>query len=196
MQYLMTDIKKYGGFKMYYVFMDTETGGLSSDIHSLLQVAMLITDDNFNLIEELHLYTKPDDGNYVIKKEAVSVNGFNFSEHENVAVTYSQMIEIIKSFLGKYNDQPVQLVGWNIQFDVDFIKKHIDLNAFFGHRYIDVMSLYLFLKIIDKDIPAGNSLVSASKYFQYNTKDSHNALIDASLTKMVFYDILKLLRGQ
>lgn len=174
---------------MYYVFVDTETGGLSPDIHSLLQVAFLLTDENFNLIEELHLYTKPDNGNYVLTKKAVELNGFNISDHEKVAVNYTQMKKIIRSFLDKYGG-PFQIVGWNVHFDIGFLSKYIELR----YRFIDVMSLYLSLKLVNVIESEGNSLVSAAKYFQYNTHDAHNALIDASLTRSVFCDIIDILK--
>ena len=45
-----------------YLFLDNEMGGLEKEQYSLLTSYLLATDDNFNVIAELDLRLKPNDG--------------------------------------------------------------------------------------------------------------------------------------
>jgi hypothetical protein len=40
-------------------------GGLEREKYSLLSVYLMATDDKFNVIGDLYLYLKPDDGIYI-----------------------------------------------------------------------------------------------------------------------------------
>src|SRR5690606_25809510 len=71
--------------------LDVETGGTVVGKHSLLTLYICVINEEFQVIDELDLKLKPDDGNYVVDREALEINGINLDEHDKdpATVTYS-----------------------------------------------------------------------------------------------------------
>ena len=71
-----------------YAFIDTETGGLSTAC-SLLEVAAVITDTDFNEVASFYVKTKPEDGDrsvYKVQVGALKVNQIDLVSHDKQAV--------------------------------------------------------------------------------------------------------------
>lgn len=72
-----------------YLFFDCETGGIGPD-YSLLTCYLLVTDNQFNVIDDLYLYLKPDDGIFKVCAEALNVNRIDLKVHGTKAITYKE----------------------------------------------------------------------------------------------------------
>lgn len=74
---------------MKYLVLDTETGGIGPEV-SLLSAYFRVLDENLNLLDELELFLKPNDGLYKVTAEALGINKIDLVEHEKKAITYRE----------------------------------------------------------------------------------------------------------
>jgi hypothetical protein len=155
-----------------YLPFDTETGGLTKD-SSLLSVHFAVCDSDFNIIDELELFTKPNDGQYNVAAQALEVNGISLIEHDKVAKTYSEAGQELRNFLWKYSVNgkfKLVPVGKNIGFDVIKVTDNLlgmkTWNQFVSYRLYDITGLVMFLKRIGKlSQDAPDSLSGIAQYF-------------------------------
>lgn len=85
---------------MKYIVIDTETGGIGRDV-SLLSAYFGVLDENFNLLDELELFVRPDNHIYQVTAEALGINKINLVEHEKKAVTYKEAGTKLFNFIEK-----------------------------------------------------------------------------------------------
>ena len=189
-----------------YLFMDNEMGGLERDRHSLLTVYLMMTDDNYNVIGDLYLYLKPDDGTYKVCGEAMAVNKINLLEHDKKAITYKEGGTKLYNWLKSLTDNgkvKATVVGHGIYGDIDWIVYHLMSRASFenftSYRKLDTSSTCQFLKscgLFPEDV--SGSLESLAKHFNINqhTGDDiqfHDAKFDTEITFKVFLALRKLM---
>jgi hypothetical protein len=155
-----------------YLPFDTETGGLTEE-SSLLTAHFAVCDSDFNVIDELGLATKPNDGQYNVAAEALTVNKINLIEHDKVAKTYSDAGQELRNFLWKYSQNgKIKLVpvGKNVGFDVIKINNTIlgkkTWSVFTSYRLYDITGLVIYLKRKGKlPLDAPDSLSGLGEYF-------------------------------
>lgn len=173
---------------MRYAFIDTETGGLNPLLHSLLSVAVVITDSNLNIIDEFSALTLPDNQVYKVTARALQVNNINIYGHYETAQTLATVSLALSTFLGQYTKDGLVPAGWNLQFDRGFIDEYlfIDWPRIFERRELDASSVLRFLQLCG-DLPVElGSLSSCVKHFELGEQE-HDALGDCKLT----VDVLK-----
>jgi len=155
-----------------YLGMDTETGGLTKD-SCLLTAHFAVCDYQFNIIDELELFTKPNDGQYNVAAQALEVNGIDLINHDKRAQTYSEAGQELRNFLWKYSQNgKVKLVpvGKNVGFDVIKVTDNLlgmkTWNQFVSYRLYDITGIVLYLKRTGK-LPqdAPDSLSGLAQYF-------------------------------
>lgn len=182
-----------------YLFMDTETGGLTPD-RSLLTASFIPVDKNFGIMPltyfdplmqrtehaecGLYLAIKPE--TYVIDQEALAVNKINIAEHERDAVPIDMARRLIASFVeaarkesGKKYLVPA---GHNVAFDVQFLKAHIftedEWDKLFTYPMLDTAAAARFLNAAGA-IDGGYSLTAMrSKFLSDDFGVAHNAEVD------------------
>lgn len=93
---------------MKYLVTDVETGGFEGT--SLLSAYFGVLDENLNLLDELELFVRPDNRQYVVTAEALAINKINLIEHEKKAVTYKEAGTLLFNFLQK-NSTNVQYIN-------------------------------------------------------------------------------------
>lgn len=184
-----------------YVFIDTETGGTDPNKHSLLSVGLCIWDIDKNIIDNKEIFIKND--NYTITKKAQKINKFNLIEHNNKAIGPNEAIKEMLDFCYKYIDvnTAIPIVGHNIQFDVNFLKKlfkdnNRSFNQYFSHRYIDTYSVFktcVLAGLINENL---NSSAEAFSYFGIRVNRRHSALGDCIATVELYENLLNLLSKQ
>jgi len=81
------------------LFIDTETGGLDPDKHSLLSLAMVVWED-MEIIDSQEILI--NDGILSVTKEALSINKIDIEKHKQSAMTSSQAMDAIFLFIGKH----------------------------------------------------------------------------------------------
>jgi DNA polymerase III epsilon subunit-like protein len=114
--------------KARYIAFDCETGGKTVET-SLLTVYFGILDEDFNLIDELYLYLKPNNGApFVVEGEGLGVNRINLTEHEKIAITLSEGGQQLVALLRKHNpdyENKLTPIGHNVSFDLGHIWAHL-----------------------------------------------------------------------
>ena len=165
------------------MFLDVETGGLNPDENALLSVGFVITDTNYNILFEDEVYTK--DLYRKIDREALEKNGIDVNAVLNEGLTSDELYEYFKALKKRFNTDKFILFGWNIQFDVAFLRRFLGFERFneiFDYMPVDIASVYFCYA---KEL---TSLRKAVTTLSPEWKDAnfHNALTDAKATLEVW----------
>lgn len=182
-----------------FVFIDTETGGINPQKHSLLQIGLIVWDVADGIIGHNLFFIKND--KYCITKEAQKINKFSKKAHEERAIAPQKVIKEIILFLRNFFPENtfIPLIGHNVQFDISFLKKffknnHRSYNRLFSHRAIDTYSVFKTLVLAGKIDVCLNSSSDAFKYFKITVNERHNALSDCFATVRLYQELLKLIK--
>jgi hypothetical protein len=115
-----------------FLAFDTETGGLTPK-QDLLTFYGAMMDENYQILEELDLKLKPNDGRLPnVEVGALKVNGIDIQKHlaDPTTVDYATggklLKEMIKRHLkknGRYSN--ILSYGYNIFFDEVFVKAYL-----------------------------------------------------------------------
>jgi oligoribonuclease (3'-5' exoribonuclease) len=185
-----------------YLILDNEMGGTEKEKHSLLTSYFIVTDNKFNIINELSLEMKPNDGNYILTGDSMNVNRIDLKVHDRLAKTYKESGTILYNWLKELTDDgknKFRAIGLGIHGDIDWITYYlINRNSwekFVFYQKIEISSITQFLKIcgLFPDDVSG-SLESLSKYFgiEFNENDAHSAKYDTQKTMEVYKNLVKL----
>lgn len=187
--------------KSRYVFIDTETGGTDPDKHSLLSIGVCIWDIQYGILDHKEFYVKNNE--YIVTKHAQEMNKFNLNIHKSKAIPPIDIINTLIDFCRNYfpDNVAIPIIGHNIQFDVNFLKKlfkdnNRSFNQYFSHRYIDTYSVFktcVLAGLIDKNL---NSSADAFSYFGIKVKERHSALGDCIATVELYEKLLALLSNK
>ena len=182
-----------------FVFIDTETGGINPQKHSLLQIGLIVWDVVDGIIDHRLFFIKNDE--YCITKEAQRINKFLKREHEKRAFSPQKVIREMTFFLREYFPQNtlIPVIGHNVQFDISFLKEFFknnrrSYNRLFSHRAIDTYSVFKTLVLAGKIDMCLNSSSDAFKYFRITVNERHNALSDCFATVQLYEKLLIMFR--
>lgn len=181
---------------MKYLFCDIESGGPELE-HSLLSAYFVVIDENLQTVYgELDIKSKPDDGNYLVRGEALGINRIDLVQHDKEAITESKAATLLYEFLEQHAPNgSIKLMpgGHGIEKDITFIKAHLtkNFNKFVSYRYLDTGCIVQFLKLTGK-VPRdlGGSLKELGEYFEVSMSGLHTAKGDTWAT----IEVLKKLR--
>lgn len=178
------------------LFIDTETGGLNPNKHSLLSLAMVVW-ENFEIIDSQEILI--NDGKFCVTEEALSINKIDIEEHKISAIPSSQAIEKILLFISRHFPQQrnITLAGHNVHFDVNFLRFFFSQNNeyfsnIFSHRIIDTSSILYYLYIAGHLKQRAISSDEAFNLFNIEVEGRHTALGDARATAQLFTKLLYL----
>ncbi|PLW91981.1 MAG: hypothetical protein C0592_13145 [Marinilabiliales bacterium] len=178
------------------LFIDTETGGLNPDKHSLLSLAMVVW-ENMKIIDSQEILI--NDGELCVTKEALAVNKIDIEKHKETAISPSEAIEKMTSFIGKHfpGHKKITLAGHNVHFDANFLKVLLSknghsFNSFFSHRIIDTSSILYYLYLSGHIMQKAISSDEAFDLFEIEVEGRHTALGDAIATAKLFNKLLDL----
>lgn len=183
---------------MKLLALDTETTGLDPEFHDVLTAYFAVLDHNLNVVADLDLKLKPDNGIFEnVQEEAMRVNKINLEEHlaDPETITYSQaklkLAKFLMDNLENKKGKTLQPAGHNVNFDLDMINEHIMDKATWGklvhYRAVDTMPVTSFLKLIGWWGEEIGSLVSIVKYLGLPMRNAHNAKADTHM----FIDVLR-----
>lgn len=155
-----------------YIPFDTETGGIGPEV-SLLTAHFAVCDKDLNIIDELDLAIKPNNGLYTLTAEALTINKIDIIAHDKIAITESAAGARLRDFIWKHSQNgKVKLipVGKNIAFDVKKVNDKIlgekTWNMYVSYRTYDITSLIFTAKRKGKlAADAPESLEGLAKYF-------------------------------
>jgi DNA polymerase III epsilon subunit-like protein len=177
------------------LFIDTETGGLDPEKHSLLTASFVVYEDGeIKAAAEWRIKHK----DYIVNAAALKINNIDLVEHDSKAsekqFVVEEMIEFIIQFFGA--EKPV-IAGHNIQFDINFIAKLFkECKEFWpkyaSHRTIDTCGILRFLYHagkIQEDVAASDK---AFKYFGIEVAERHTAYGDVCATVELYKILLEI----
>lgn len=183
------------------LFVDTETGGLDPQKHSLLSIGMVVWDEVSGEIFSDEIYIQSE--TYNVTKSAARINHFDEDSHRSIASPPYRAIEQFFKIKEKYFEgyTSIPLAGHNIVFDAQFIKQLFlscgrSYEKLFSHRMVDTYSIIKFLSDSQIIPQAVNSSASAFKYFGISVIGRHTALGDARATMQLYSKAVELLKQQ
>jgi DNA polymerase III epsilon subunit-like protein len=182
-----------------YLFMDTETGGLTPE-HSLLTVSVIPVDKDFQIVpvdyydpffnQTTHtdsgIYVAIKSDTYVLDQEALAVNKIDIVEHDKTAVPIAVARELICGFAEHcrklFGKKYLVPAGHNVAFDVKFLKAHVlseqEWDRLFTYPALDTAAIARFLNAAGY-IGGGYSLTSLrDKFLSDDFGVAHNAEVD------------------
>lgn len=194
-------------FNDTYFVLDTETGGLNPQEHSLMEIAGVIVKGD-KIIYEYSTLVKSRNGKYSCGEYARKLHGISDTDCEEQGKypheIIKNLLEIKRIFFG---DSPMTIVAHNTAFDISFVKemfnkefgslrnkpiyeklKSIDYDALFARNAIDTATMALILRSFNK-LPFDRcSLDNILKFYNLEVPQEkrHTALGDARQTALAF----------
>lgn len=185
-----------------FLFIDNETGGIGLET-SLLTSCLVLTDDKFNLIDELNLALAPENGIYNVTAQGLTVNRINIVEHDKEAICYGKAGAKVHDLLRKYSKQGSEKLipaGHGIYFDLthiwDKIYSRKNWEQWCSYRVMDTSSIGRMLLTVGR-IPATltGSLEGYAQHFGLlDGKQLHTARADTLLTIEVAKKFMEMLK--
>lgn len=185
------------------LIIDTETGGLDPDTHSLLSLAALIWTPT-GVTAEMEVFVKEPELNY--DQEAVAVNRIDIDWIRANGVEPQVAVERLEDFLRHHwrfdsSHGSVRIAGHNVYFDVLFLNRlyrlaHRNYRAVFSHRLLDTASIIQFLVLAGR-LPlneAGSDSAFAHFGITIPKEERHTALGDARATAALLSRLIQSVR--
>ena len=176
--------------KQKYLVVDTETGGLSCDEHSLLSFAGIAWTPGEEPTPAFDIYVKEDDINTIPK--ALEINKIDLNEVNTKGFSPSDAVKAIRKALDVHFGEKrkrIQLIAHNAPFDLGFIKRLYRLagenfNDDFRDRALDTCSVLQFLMLAGKidGYRANADTLFKAAGVEIEEKDRHTAFGDAYAT--------------
>ncbi len=176
--------------KPYYVVIDLETTGTDPNIHEIIDVAMIVLDDKFDVIDRLYIkaFAELLDN---ATNEALSITGYDeyIWDHNN-AVSQSLLRSNIINFLSKISKGNRLIpIGHGIKHDLDFLYTYDIGNLINYNVFIDLVSVEILLSISAGNQPEIHSLSTLCNIYNINLDRQdgiHTAHADAEATMEIF----------
>lgn len=181
--------------KYEFIGCDTETTGLDLNKHSVIELSLYRLSNNEQrtwLIKPLYPET--------IDLDALRVNGHKLEDlkyetkygRESYKNSKDVIIEI-ENWLDE-DEMPKAnrcLIGHNVGFDKSMMERlwidSVAGDSFpFGRRFLDTMTIELFLDFCKNDFDNGYSLNNLSKKYNVKNEKAHSAAADIKTTVEIF----------
>lgn len=174
-----------------YLFLDGEFGGRELKF-SLLTISFVIMDEQFNVIDELSINTKPDDGCYILSGQGMAVNGINIQTHDKIAIPYKNAKTLVYNFLKKNStDTKLIPVGQGVRGDIGHLTDKLisegSWEQFCTYHFIDTSVVLQFLRMCGKlPFDCDGSIEALVKFFDPSKQfNFHDAREDCLATAFV-----------
>lgn len=185
------------------LFVDVETGGLNPKEHSLLSVGLAVWESGV-IIDKVEYFVAED--KYNVTAKAMEINKLNLAEVYEKGISTEELSSEIHNFVKKHFTKEsifgkATLAGWNVAFDIAFLKELFVkndreelFNSTFSYRNIDIAGIVAFYNLMNVFYSTQEigSLDSAMKYFNLSCENRHSALGDVEVTIQVFNKLCEL----
>lgn len=182
--------------------IDTETGGVDPNRHSILSLAAVLWEDG-EIRGEVDILIAEDD--LVVTARALEINRIDLVAHTREAVAPREALSLLLDFVAKHYrreldaGEQVAIAGHNVGFDLGFLKRLCriagsDFPSVFSHRLLDTASVLRFLSLTGL-LPAKTVASNgAFEYFGINiqAEKRHSALEDARATAQLLTRLVEL----
>lgn len=181
------------------VVIDTETGGLDSNEHSLLTLGAALLVDG-EITSTFHIHVLEED--LKVDPQALSVNGITEAEIK-AGMSPSFVVTAFEQWLRNNNaGGRMTLAGHNIAgFDMGFMKRLYKLARYrmpFDYHVLDTMSVALVLKFMGKLNVPNVKLDTLCRHFGIKIRENdetgrHNSQEDAVATAKLLVELMHLI---
>ena len=186
---------------MKYIYLDTETTGADLKEHSIYQIAGFIEIDD-KVVETFNIKFKPR-GGCLFCKDAEKITGISEETIMQADKTYKEGFTEFNTLIKKYVDpfnkmDKFFVVGYNVRFDLDFIRRLFldNCDNFFGSLFysnpIDVMVLATVASIGDRPNMMNFKLSTVCDHFKisHDNSSAHDALYDTALMYKLYKKLM------
>lgn len=181
--------------------IDTETGGIDPQTHSILSLAGVVWADGEIQAEFDVQIAEPL---LSVTAQAMKINRINLADHAATAVTPAVAAKRLATFLRKHfrgelkSGAKVALAGHNVGFDIGFLKRlcrmsEVSFEELFSHRSLDTSSILRFMALAGRADLGGAGLEEALQRFGVVVPEPqrHTALGDARATAALLSELIK-----
>lgn len=150
----------------YQAWVDIETTGTDANRDFILQVACIITDHNFKIIEEQEWIIKQDvrrmksfSDDFVVQMHEATGLWDRLKDGTDKEEVDKQLFTLLRKYFGiKYK---VIIGGNSVHFDLEFLNKNFsETSSILSHRVLDVSALLKFMRTIEKPFKLPKHTVS------------------------------------
>lgn len=187
--------------KRPYLFLDTETGGLDLDKHSLLSLGLVVGEAGV-VQDSLEILVRHEP--YVVSAGGMAVNRIDLVQHHQAALEPATALETFEAFLDSHFPDPatsIVLVGHNVAFDRGFLAAFFarlghPLEPRVSHRIIDTHSLAAALRDAGRLQVENLSSSALFSHFGIQIPEAkrHTALGDALGTFELYWKLVELMK--
>jgi DNA polymerase III epsilon subunit-like protein len=180
-----------------YLFLDTETGGLDLERHSLLSIGLVVGDDGV-VRDSLEILIRHEP--YVVSAGGMAVNRIDLVRHDQAALEPAAALDALEAFAQRHfpGGAPITLVGHNVTFDRNFLavffaRHNRPLEPRISHRIIDTHSIAAVLRDAGKLIVPGLGSTALFQHFGIVVPEEkrHTALGDALATFELYWKLVE-----
>lgn len=177
-----------------FCVMDLETGGLSPNKCAVTEIAIIVLDNNFNVVKKYGQIVAPY-GEYEHQAKAMEITGLTMDvlmkEGKGYMTVYKEVEDILKS--AKNGKRKPVIVGHNIAFDLSFLREFFrfcggDFDSLVEPVYIDTMWM-MRLNHGHEDLP-NHKLSTCCEILGVTLTDAHRALQDTMATADLFRSLV------
>lgn len=192
---------------MHYLGFDLETGGFDKYNHTITEAYFAIWDKEWNLLDELHLYLKNDNGEIHGEEQAFKATGIDPESQllDPTTLTYTEgrakLIEMLAKHKIPKKRTHYRYLGQNIAyFDIPFMEAQGFLNedqakkAGINHNVLDTTNIVTWLKDMEMLPSNVGSISSLIEYFGLPKGTAHRAKDDVNMQKEVYIRLCNLMK--
>jgi DNA polymerase III subunit epsilon len=183
-----------------YLVLDTETGGLDANQHSLLSIGLVVSEAH-QIVDQLEILIRHEP--YIVSGGGMKVNRIDLASHHETAQEPEQAIQTLETFCTRhFGDASITLIGHNIAFDRAFLGTFLErqgrnLEPRFHHRTIDTHAIAAALiqagKLPKTLRPSSDGLFTHFGILVPPEK-RHTALGDAIATHQLYWKLIEAAR--
>ncbi len=183
--------------------IDTETGGLDADVHSVLSIGAVVWAPGI-IGDTLEIFISED--TVSVQPDALRINKADLVWLRDHGVSPTVAVSVLETFVRSHFDLSdhktrVGLAGHNLGFDIPFLKRLYRQTGFlycdlFSHRTIDTAGILRFLTLAGLLPLSEAGSTEAFEYFQIAVPSRHTALADAVATAQLLDKLVALLLRQ
>lgn len=180
------------------LYIDVETTGISPIFNGIIELAVIIEIDG-KIVESHHWKIKPFETDR-IDPSALEIVGVTIDEiktYEDPNKIYWKLIKILEKYVDKFDKDKSKKffpVGYNVQFDLDFLKEFFVKNgdkfigSWFNWKKLDVLQIFYWMHYKNEIALENYKLDVVCQHYNIELQ-AHNALNNIVATRLLFKKI-------
>jgi DNA polymerase-3 subunit epsilon len=181
------------------LYFDTETTGIDTSKHSMIQFSAIVDYDGEE-VDSIDVLFQPYD-EAVLEEEAFKKTGITEDQLLSF-MSHSEGFQTVKSFLDKHIDKynkadKFYSAGYNVRFDLEFLSAFFKYNGekyglgpYFNWKLVDPFPLLHIMDWKGKIKLPNYKLETVCEHFNIPISNAHNALDDIRATKQLIKKLL------